>query len=511
MNLSEEQRKIVKNNESGIFKVSGPAGSGKTLVSVKRAIYLLTEYVFKKNDDNILFLYQNPNLIEVIKNMLDKELINISENIKNKIEFYNIDDFILKKIFNENIKFKNFILSKKENKKEIFTEDDVSKLLKIEDICRNYNLKEIKMGFGENYSSFLLEEFDWIRSCMFSRKDYLEKERTGRGNSKKINTEKRKLVLKLLTEYRKDKNNNFFIDYYDCLTAFIKHDEFNESVPKYTHIIIDEAQDFSRLQLELIKKIYLNQKHSNLLLLNDSRQRISKNFWYYGKERSFENLGFEIPKENSFYLKEFYRTPECVFRSAKKVFLSNEEKKREETSLFKNTKNHKPIFFTLKSKEEELAYIIKYINKSLEEKIKFENITVICSDLKEAKNIENIFYNYYCSYLELEMDRDERYKMNNNFIKVTTFQESRGFENDIVFIKSLNKDFIQQFPQKNMDDLEYAKYVKKLLFIGMTRACKLLIMSSYNGITNLINFSMEDYNLNNIEHSCDWETLFIDE
>ena len=34
-------------------------------------------------------------------------------------------------------------------------------------------------------------------------------------------------------------------------------------------------------------------------------------------------------------------------------------------------------------------------------------------------------------------------------------------------------------------------------------ACKLLIMSSYNGITNLINFNMENYNLNNVSHFCD--------
>lgn len=32
MNLSDEQRKIVRNNESGVFQINGVIGSGKTLV-----------------------------------------------------------------------------------------------------------------------------------------------------------------------------------------------------------------------------------------------------------------------------------------------------------------------------------------------------------------------------------------------------------------------------------------------------------------------------------------------
>ena len=69
--LSNEQISVARYPENGVIRVNGGPGSGKTLVAVKRAIFLAKDYKYAEKDDKVLFLFYNKSLERTIKNCLN--------------------------------------------------------------------------------------------------------------------------------------------------------------------------------------------------------------------------------------------------------------------------------------------------------------------------------------------------------------------------------------------------------------------------------------------------------
>ena len=82
--LSSEQRTVARYNENGVIRVNGGPGSGKTLVAVKRAIFLAKDYKYAEKDDKILFLFYNKSLERTIRKLFESD--KDYEKVKDKIE-----------------------------------------------------------------------------------------------------------------------------------------------------------------------------------------------------------------------------------------------------------------------------------------------------------------------------------------------------------------------------------------------------------------------------------------
>ena len=82
--LSNEQISVARYPENGVIRVNGGPGSGKTLVAVKRAIFLAKEYKYAEKDDKILFLFYNKSLEGTIKKLFESD--KDYEKVKDKIE-----------------------------------------------------------------------------------------------------------------------------------------------------------------------------------------------------------------------------------------------------------------------------------------------------------------------------------------------------------------------------------------------------------------------------------------
>ena len=65
--LSNEQISVARYSENGVIRINGGPGSGKTLVAVKRAIFLAKEYKYAEKNDKILFLFYNKSLKNIIQ------------------------------------------------------------------------------------------------------------------------------------------------------------------------------------------------------------------------------------------------------------------------------------------------------------------------------------------------------------------------------------------------------------------------------------------------------------
>ena len=65
--LSNEQISVARYSENGVIRINGGPSSGKTLVAVKRAIFLAKDYKYAEKKDKILFLFYNKSLKNTVQ------------------------------------------------------------------------------------------------------------------------------------------------------------------------------------------------------------------------------------------------------------------------------------------------------------------------------------------------------------------------------------------------------------------------------------------------------------
>ena len=81
---------------------------------------------------------------------------------------------------------------------------------------------------------------------------------------------------------------------------------------KYTHIIVDETQDLTRVQLEFIKTLYMNRSYSSMLFVSDTAQSIYPEAWLV-KGRSFTSIGLDMTGKSTSLSKSYRTTMQIAY------------------------------------------------------------------------------------------------------------------------------------------------------------------------------------------------------
>ena len=334
---------------------------------------------------------------------------------------------------------------------------------------------------------FLLSEIDWLRNCDFTKEEYLKNKRLERGSLKKIDLSQKQEVLDILGYYRKVENEvEYFQDYHDYMISALyylrRKDLFLDEQNYFDHIIIDEAQDFSKLHLEFIKLISNidNNTESSITFFMDINQTINiEKAWCLNNERNLEDANFEIKEENVLYLNRCYRNVEEIYSAAEKL-LDNNCYKSSNISI--DERGIKPLRLKSRTLEEEINNVITIIDILVNKyQYEYSDFTIIS---QFTTNLEEKLKNKFPITTKNE---------NSNSINLTTFYSAKGIESKVVFILGLNDEYFPSkkiFPLKSNDEI--IEEGKKLLFVAMTRATELLFLSSLYKESPIFSFFDED-------------------
>ena len=479
--LSNEQISVARYSENGVIRVNGGPGSGKTLVAVKRAIFLAKDYKYAEKEDKILFLFYNKSL----KNTVQK-LFNSDENykeVKDKIEIESIDSFFVKEYLNKlNEEFLTFLKSAKNNKafKRSFEEDRKER---IEGIL-NLRKDEFKR-FSPKDTEFVLSEIDWLRNCCYTKKEeYIETSRLGRGNQPKLSKTDKEEIYKILDLYRGSRERTLrYTDFYDIALLFLFYYEKEENkgkIKKYNHIIVDEAQDLSKIHFRFINLICEISKISGntMSLFMDKNQSIySAQAWIYGS-RTLKQVGINVNK--SFNLNRAYRNVKEIFDVAKKLVPemkldedNSNAKNKNLTLTFSVDRGIKPFFIKYSDSEDRLNNLCKDIKILVNEfNYKYDDISIISLKDQSIKDIKSSLQKKHISYVSKNEIGEG--------INITTYHSAKGTENKVIFIPNIDElnadELTDLYPDKTREEI--LDELKKLLYIGMTRATEVLIVSS---------------------------------
>ena len=471
--IQQEQNAIIRNIKDKHLIVQGIAGSGKTSVALHRIAFLL--YKIKNlTSDKVLIFAPNQVFSEYISNVLPElgeentKETTFSDFLETYItEYKRIESFTsyverYYKYEEENpklIKFKQSdeIIKVMEEyitnytKKAKFTEEILNRELYISKEKLNYYLTD-------RYSTIpLLERIEEISDKIA--------EQTFRGN-KSIARQVRKWLKERINISldMKEIYRNFFtskefenaypyqiseaylrkldektISFEDaCLFVYMKSLlQFLGNDYQIEQTIIDEAQDYNKLQYILLKKIL---KKSKFTILGDINQTINPYYEY----KSLEDLKEVFEGSNYLELTKTYRSsPEIIEHANKILNLNLVSAIRRDTKIpviFRNKDNYKEQMIydieTLQKKCKSIAIITKTDTEAIDiyKKLKqsFEELTLNTSGSKNFNRKLIVIPSYMSKGLEFDAsiiytEKDNKYKPEEKYLYYVSCTRSQHY------------------------------------------------------------------------------------
>lgn len=304
MNLDAVQKKLILSKQLGYSLLKGKTSSGRTTTAIHRAIYLKNQYCLYETDSVLILSDTDANIDKAkrIYNELEKEnelaYNTLFSTREDKLNFSTIKNVIYK-YFNTNKK-SNFKIVDDSEKTDIITKC-------IKDLKENY--KNVKI-LDTKYNNFFIDEIKWIKSCNYNTLDaYNCANRTGRkikkgeGPSRILkNSSTREAIFNLMVLYDKVLEENKLIDQEDM--DIIALEEVKTISSKYTHIIVDEFQNFTKVQFDIIKLLLNKKSYYSMTLINNKDISLNPNAWFV-KGRKLSSIGLD-GKIKTYILKNIY-------------------------------------------------------------------------------------------------------------------------------------------------------------------------------------------------------------
>ena len=287
--LHPSQRKIVRKDVNGPMKVLGGAGTGKTVVAMHRAKFLL-EHVFVKPTDRILFTTFTKNLCDDVEMLLASIC---PEDLMRRIDVRNLDKWAA-----DYVKALGIEANPIREEKRRFALMEKA-MLEVE------GADNWKPGFflRERAQVVLPNEIESLPS-------YLKVSRAGQGV--RLSAAQKRIVWQVLEAYRAVLVREKLMDF-DEIALLAANQVREKKHSPYASVIVDEAQDFSAPALRLIAAISGNTREkprpNSLLVVGDAHQRI------YGKKAVLGKAGINVVGR-SLKLKLNYRTTEKIRKRA---------------------------------------------------------------------------------------------------------------------------------------------------------------------------------------------------
>ncbi len=447
--LHPSQRNLSYRDYNGAMKITGGAGTGKTVCAMHRAKYLVNKIeIF---DKPILFTTYTKSLTEYLKaTMKDFDLSETYLHISNFDKLI----YALAKDTKYNIISQDAGYLTEKREKEIWQE-----VLEYLPSDKDENF------FWSEYNEVLLT------NDINSLEEYLSVSRLGR--SVRVGRKEKIDIWKAVENYKTIKGNNY--SKYELCVALI-HYWKNQIEKPFSHLICDETQDFSMVELSLMR-VLVEEKANDLFLVGDPFQNI------YSRKINFSKSGINIRGRRSRKLRINYRTTEEIKQIAIKTIAS--EKFNDFDGGIENRKGYvslmhgnQPEYLTFSSVEEEEEHILKYIRQCLSiENISPSDICICARKNTVIDEIKRMLNKAEISYADLGRN-DGRSKK----IQVSTFHNLKGHEFKYLLVTNVSRDNVPLLhanyeDYNNREKKQYHKQERALYYVVFTRAIQGLLIT----------------------------------
>ena len=445
--LHPDQKHIVQRDFNGPSRISGSAGTGKTIVALHRAVFLASKY----KDSRVLLTTFSQALANSLKSKL-RRLIQSQPRLGERID-----------VISMNVLAANLVESRI-GKVKLITRDQLNKYISIAS-------EKVE---GHQFSNhFILNEWEQVVDAwqINSWEDYRDFKRLGR--KIRLAEPQRKIIWSIfehLIVQLEDERLKTEAGMFQLLT-----DNFNSTEQSpYDHYIIDEAQDINVPQLKFMKSV-AGSAQNGLFFTGDLGQRI------FQIPFSWKSIGINI-QGRSITLRVNYRTSHQI-RSQSDMLLEKEirdvdgntEIRNQTVSIFNGPK---PLIESYDSPDEEVAGVAKWLMEKVKTGSSESEIGVFVRSSVELKRAEEALYKTGLKYKVL----DENFDIMSGHVSVSTMHLAKGLEFSSVVVMACDDEVIpsQDRLESVADESELEDVYnteRHLLYVACTRARDSLLIT----------------------------------
>lgn len=461
--LHPSQRKLVYADYKGTMKVSGGAGTGKTVAALHRLKYLC-----ESPNVNVLFTTYTKTLSQNLIEPIEK--LNVS---KGKYTLGNIDKVLRDTAQKYNVKADYKILD--------YSGDDESLKLWRE---------VLETEVTEFDEQFLYDEYiDVI--IYFGNKDmkqYMLQPRIGR--TKALSRKQRMEIWKLVERYVALKQERKLVDRLELFNETTNYLNENDIHP-YTNVIADEFQDFSNPELKFLRAL-VAEGRNDLFLTGDPMQRI-----YTGRKMNFSTADINVRGVRSRKLKINYRTTEPIRRTAINVIKGIDYDDLD--GGIENTKGYvslihegiAPEYKIVSDSNAETKQVTEWLDECQHSDIKLSEICIAAPSTNLLKELKSRLHNNGTEYHVIKGEKKEGCT---NGVGLCTYHSLKGLEYRVIILIGVNERNLPSkptasYPFVGMDKIAQKEYIsskKSLLYVAITRARQLVYMVGYGEPTGML-------------------------
>lgn len=345
--LHPSQQELVERDFNGPARVTGSAGTGKTIVALHRAMHLVSQ-----DDDSRVLLATYSSLLANVLRERTKRLISERRQLSlgERLEVYSMRE-IAARLYKANL-----------GSFQLATQDQ------LESFMSNASISE-----RTEYSlRFLMDEWTYLIDAqqLQSWESYRDAKRTGRKS--RLSEAKRLHLWAIFNRVWQALDQQQLITEASMYTRLAEALAQQERVI-FDHVLIDEAQDLTIPQLKLIAALGQNRPNS-LFFAGDLGQRI------FQPGFSWKALGIDLRGRSS-SLKINYRTSHQIRRQADRLLDTeisdsdgNIDDRSDTISLFNGPE---PVVELFDEQEDENAFVAKKVRAWLDASIAPEEIGIM--------------------------------------------------------------------------------------------------------------------------------------
>lgn len=498
--LHPDQEEYVLREFGGPARLLGVSGSGKTVVLVHRAKHLAQKYIGHR----ILVLTLGRSLARLIEFLLDSLC---DDGTRKAIQVKSTYDYC-------------YSMVKSIDPSRLIEQRDPRSGETLEQCWADFREKEhaqrqmaaISLALENRRNAvdgpaYLLDELNWIRSGfgLDDRNEYLECDRSGRGipfpkcgpatdatdkTSREpfaLPADARRRVLQVLADYEEYMSDGGLLDSDGVsLAAFDLRGQLRDHPELRARcVLVDEVQDFSTLELAIIRHIPTDEV-DGLFLCGDPVQKV------FPKQHNLVKAGIDIIGRGA-VLSKNYRNTRQILEAAFKIIESFAEIASIPSSEiiqpeYAYRSGSKPVLYECQSREQQIENVLEWLASiSVEER----NSTCVCCASPESAALV-LSRCAERGIKAVQLSGEDRFVPDG--VRVARMEHVKGYEFATVFLLDLSDSVL---PARGMPWEERWRDAFHI-YVAMTRARDELYMYFVWNRTVLIGSlgdTVEEYNL----------------
>ncbi len=446
--LHPAQRQVVEKDYGGPARVSGSAGTGKTIVAIHRAVFLART----NPDARVLFTTYSSTLADVLRTKL-RRLIHNEPRLGERLEVDSINT-VGERLYRARI-----------GRPNIAARELVQELLA--KVAGKTDTREFS-------PRFLLSEWKNIVDAwqLDSWEAYRDVRRLGRKT--RLPSEQRKKLWSIFERVKTALQDRDLVTRADMFSLLAEKLRARRN-PPFDSVVVDEAQDVSVAQLRFLAALG-DQRQNGLFFTGDLGQRI------FQTPFSWRALGVDI-RGRSETLKLNYRTSHQIRMQADRLLGAeaadvdgNLEDRRRTVSAFNG---EPPAVHLFESEEEENEAVGAWLEGCRDQGVGAGEIGVFVRSAHELERARAAVRNAGFPFQVLDEGGDPR----DDVVSVSTMHLAKGLEFRAVAVMACDDEVVplQERIETVADDADLEEVYdteRHLLYVACTRARDHLVITS---------------------------------